>query len=124
MPYDMDIADRDWRRDRDIILGGDFPSFGAAVRAIDTAFREARDAGRDGLELAALLTALSETRWRVTLSTRASIVRSRAFPRGLPEAAGADDLVVALSKKGNQPRSIRLAELLTVLTEVEATNGR
>jgi hypothetical protein len=113
-----DLVNRDSWVDRSVLLNGRFPSEEAAVRAIAQAFREARDAGRDGQELAAVL-------WVATggvtavLATREYLVDERAFSSFSNDVAGNDLLVALVTKRRNQKKSIagRLSALVAGLNQ-------
>jgi hypothetical protein len=125
MPYDMDVVDRDSRADRGVLFKGRFPSEEAAVRAIAQAFRDARDAGRDGQELAAVLWAATGGVTAV-LATREYLVDERAFSRFSNDVAGDDLLVALVTKRRDRKKSIagRLSALVDGLNEVESQDGR
>jgi hypothetical protein len=125
MPYDMDVVDRDSRADRSVLLNGRFPSEEAAVRAIAQAFREARDAGRDGQELAAVLW-VATGGMAAVLATREYLVHEGAISFSNDDTAEDDLLVARVTTRRNHKRAIagRLSALVDGLNEVELQNGR
>ena len=117
MPWDLDCADRDSRRDCDVLLSGDHTSQEAAVRAISRAFADARAAGRKGGELAAVIQLAGSV--RVALATRAYFLANRGFSYFSDDVADDDLLVVFVKGRKGQPITGRLSQLEHALKGAE-----